>query len=71
VHLLWGVGALALVISALVAQRPSTRTVVRSLLAWAVIGTLILVAVLYREEFGRLAEGRSETLTSGPTNRVS
>lgn len=65
VHLLWGVGALALVISALVAQRPNARTVVRSLLAWAIIGALILVAVLYLEDLGRLAGGGSWSADPG------
>ncbi|MCC2976048.1 hypothetical protein LK533_05085 [Sphingomonas sp. PL-96] len=59
VHLLWGIGALTLVISALAAQRPDRRTIGRSLLAWAIIGTLILIAVLLREELGSAARGIS------------
>jgi hypothetical protein len=56
-HLLWGVGALALVISALIAQRSDSRTILRALLAWAIIGTLIVIAVLYREEIGSAGAG--------------
>lgn len=56
-YLLWGVGALVLAISALAAHRPTGSTVLRSLLAWAIIGGLIFAIVAYREELGRIASG--------------
>ncbi|MBB3910675.1 hypothetical protein GGQ81_001276 [Sphingomonas desiccabilis] len=45
-QVLWGIGALVLAISALAARRPSRGTIARSLLAWVLIGALILLATL-------------------------
>jgi aspartyl protease family protein len=53
-QLLWGAGVLVLATSALMARRPSAGTILRSLLAWAIIGVLICVAVAYRHDLGRI-----------------
>ncbi|GAA0450141.1 hypothetical protein GCM10009095_17320 [Sphingomonas molluscorum] len=45
-QLLWSIGALVLAVSALIARRPSRGTILRSLLAWLLIGALIVLAVV-------------------------
>lgn len=45
-ELLWGIGALVLAVSALIARRPSRGTIARSLLAWLLIGAVIVLAVV-------------------------
>ena len=55
-QLLWGVGALVLAVSALVARRPSRSTIIRSLLAWILIAALILLAVVSLHHLGVTAE---------------
>jgi aspartyl protease family protein len=75
-QLLWGVGVLVLAISALAAQRPRAGTLLRSLLAWAVIGVLVLVVVAYRHElggiFGNIGSrlGLQEQTIDGETVRI-
>lgn len=45
-ELLWGIGALVLAVSALIARRPSRGTIARSFLAWLLIGAVIVLAVV-------------------------
>lgn len=62
VHLLWGIGALVLVISALAARRVSIGSVVRSLLAWALIALVLFLIIDRRDELGAIARGGMESL---------
>lgn len=62
VHLLWGIGALTLVISALAARRVSMGFVVRSLLAWALIALVLFVIFDRRDELGAIARSGFESL---------
>ncbi|VXC96443.1 retropepsin-like aspartic protease family protein [Sphingomonas sp. AX6] len=62
VHLLWGIGALVLVISALAVRRVSIGFVVKSLLAWALIALVLFLIFDRREEIGAIARGGLESL---------
>lgn len=62
VHLLWGIGALVLVISALAVRRVSIGFVVKSLLAWALVALVLFLIIDRREELGAIARGGLETL---------
>ena len=62
VHLLWGIGALVLVISALAVRRVSIGFVVKSLLAWALIALVLFLIIDRREELGAIARGGLESL---------
>lgn len=62
VHLLWGIGALVLVISALAVRRVSIGFVVKSLLAWALIALVLFLIIDRREELGVIARGGLESL---------
>jgi aspartyl protease family protein len=75
-QMLWGIGVLVLAVSALAARRPSSGTVVRSLLAWAAIGALIGLAVVYRHELSHMFQrvgttlGLQEQTIDGETVRI-
>ena len=62
INLLWGVGALVLVISAVAAHRMSLGQVVRALLGWAAIGLVAFIVVANRHEIGSILAGVSESL---------
>lgn len=62
VHLLWGIGALVLVISALSVRRVSLSFVVKSLLAWALIALVLFLIIDRREELGVMARSGLESL---------
>lgn len=55
VHLLWGIGALVLVISALSIRRANFGSLVRALLAWVLIFGVIFLVVDRREDISRIA----------------
>lgn len=61
-ELLWGIGALVLAVSALIARRPSRGTTLRSLLAWLLIGAVIaLAAVSVHHLSGTVEENEGST----------
>lgn len=62
VHILWGIGALVLVISALSVRRVSLGFVVKSLLAWALIALILFLIIDRREELGVMARSGLESL---------
>lgn len=49
-RMVWYAGALVLVVSAVVAQRPNFSSVVRAILGWAAIGAVAWIAVAHRYE---------------------
>ena len=62
VQLLWGVGALVLVIAALAARRVSIGSVVKSLFAWALIALILFLIIDRREQLGAIAREGLESL---------
>lgn len=56
VQMLWAVGALVLVLSALTARRLSFGTIVRSVLGWIVIAAMLFLIFSHRDELTLLAE---------------
>ncbi|MBB5698740.1 retropepsin-like aspartic protease family protein [Sphingomonas yantingensis] len=72
VELLWGVGALILVLSALSARRVSARVIVRNLLGWAAIAGVLFVLFANRDGLILLAEraGLTGQQVSGDTVRI-
>lgn len=76
INLLWGIGALVLVVSALTARRVSFGMLIRSFLGWAAIAAIAWVAVIHRYEiegaFTAATErmGLAEQTTDGKTVRI-
>ena len=74
--LIWLVGVLVLVLSALTARRLSLGFIIRSLATWAVIGLLAFVVVAHRHEIGALFAsatarlGLDEQQVEGRTVRI-
>ncbi|MCG7348725.1 hypothetical protein [Sphingomonas sp. ACRSK] len=64
-ELLWGIGALVLAVSALIARRPSRNTILRSLLAWLLIGAVIVLAVVSVYYLSGTAEENEGSTGSG------
>lgn len=62
VNLIWLVGVLMLVISALSVRRMSLGFVLRSILLWAAIILLVVIAVAHRSEIGAVFAAASERL---------
>jgi aspartyl protease family protein len=62
VNLLWGVGALVLVISALAAHRLRAGQLIRSLATWGAIGLVVWVGVANRHHINALVANVSSTL---------
>ncbi|MHA6723005.1 retropepsin-like aspartic protease family protein [Sphingomonas sp. RS2018] len=65
VSLLWGVGALALVISALTARRLSFREILRSLIGWAIIAGIAWAVIANRDRIEPMVAGIGERLGIG------
>lgn len=55
VGLLWGIGALVLVLGALAARRPSLGAVLRALIGWAIIAAILYLVFANRAELTGLA----------------
>ncbi len=76
INLLWGIGALVLVLGALTARRVSFGMLIRSILGWAVIAVVAWFAVIHRFEiqaaFTAVTErfGLAEQMTDGETVRI-
>lgn len=72
VELLWGVGALVLVISALGARRVPLGVVIRSLLGWAAIAGLLFILFANRDQLALMAEraGLTGQQVAGDTVRI-
>lgn len=72
VQMLWAVGALVLVLSALTARRLSFGTIVRSVLGWIVIAAMLFLIFSHRDELTLLAEraGRGGQSVVGETVRI-
>lgn len=76
VNILWGVGALVLVISALAAHRLKFGQVIRMLAVWALIGFVVWFGVANRHHINAVFAGVSSTLgldeqqVSGETVRI-
>ncbi|PCD03035.1 TIGR02281 family clan AA aspartic protease [Sphingomonas spermidinifaciens] len=72
VELLWGVGALVLVLSGLTARRVSARVIVRNLLGWAAIAGVLFVLFANQDRLALLAEraGLTGQQVSGDTVRI-
>jgi len=62
---LWAIGALVLAVSALVAQRASIGSILRSLIAWAAIIGLIVIAMTQREQIEALVTTTADRLGLG------
>lgn len=75
--LLWGVGALVLVLSALSARRLSFGEVFRSLLGWLVVGGIAWAVITHRDRIEPVVVGLGERLglggqeISGDTVRIT
>lgn len=72
VELLWGVGALVLVLSALSVRRVSAGVIVRNLLGWAAIAGVLFVLFANRDRLILFAEraGLTGQQVSGDTVRI-
>lgn len=72
VELLWGIGALVLVVSSLAARRVSAGVVLRNLVAWAAIACGLFVLFANRDRLTLLAEraGLTGQAVSGDTVRI-
>ncbi|MGK6319889.1 retropepsin-like aspartic protease family protein [Sphingomonas sp. DT-204] len=62
---IWALGALVLAVSALMAQRASLGTIVRSLIAWGAIIGLIAIALMYRQQIETVVTAAAERLGLG------
>lgn len=73
VQLLWGVGALVLVLSALSVRRVSVGTLIRGVLGWVAIAAVLFVLFANRDQLALLAEraGFSGQTVEGETVRIS
>lgn len=72
VELLWGVGALVLVLSALGARRLPARVIVRNLLGWAAVAGILFVLFANRDQLTLMAEraGLTGQQVVGDTVRI-
>lgn len=76
IYILLGIMILILPLSSLLARRPSIGTVVRSLLAWAIIGAVLYLALSNRQRIAELAGtigerlGVAEQSVDGDTVRI-
>jgi aspartyl protease family protein len=73
VQLIWGVGALVLVLSALSVRRMSIGTLVRGVLGWVVIAAALFALFTHRDQLTLLAEraGLTGQEVEGNTVRIT
>lgn len=72
VNVMWGIGALILVVSALTARRISVGTLVRSVVGWLAIAAILFVIISNRDQIMLLAErvGLGDQEVVGDTVRI-
>ncbi|MBW4330950.1 TIGR02281 family clan AA aspartic protease [Stakelama sp. CBK3Z-3] len=72
VNIIWLIGGIILVLSALFARRPSLGAIIRSLIGWAIVAGLAYMVVDHRDQLADLAAriGLSDQKVEGGTTRI-